>query len=196
MLDQIVTFNKKLSRLLSWIGGIVLVLAAALVSIDVIARKLLNVSMAGADEIAGYALAISLSFGLSFALFQRAHIRIDIVAQSMPFKIRAVLDLIAMLAFTVFIGVLSYYAFNLVSDTFSNGSRSVTPLQTPLIIPQSLWLFGFLLCGFCGTMLFLAAIVKLRRKDFGGFEALIGVKTIDEEIAEEVFVNDCHGGQT
>lgn len=188
MLDAIDQFNRKFSRILVWVGGIILVLAAALVSLDVLSRKIFNVSMAGADEIAGYVLAICLSFGLSFALFQRAHIRIDVFVLALPFKIRAALDIIAMLAFTIFISILSYHAFNLVADTYANNSRSVTPLQTPLAIPQTFWLFGFLLCIFCSVTLMLSAIAKLARRDYHGFEALIGAKSVDDEIKDEVYI--------
>jgi TRAP-type C4-dicarboxylate transport system permease small subunit len=185
-MDSLISVNRKISRVLVWLGGTMLVIASAYVSLDVLARKLFNYSFNGADEIAGYSLAISLTFGLAFALFERAHIRIDLAVAGLPFRLRSIFDLIAMAAFGLFIAVLSWYAFFKVMDTFANSSRSVTPLQTPLIIPQGLWLFGLLFCLFCAVCLFIAAILKLRQGDAEGFNQLVGAKSVDEEIQSEL----------
>jgi TRAP-type C4-dicarboxylate transport system permease small subunit len=185
-MDSLISVNRKISRVLVWLGGTMLVVASAYVSLDVLARKIFNFSFNGADEIAGYSLAISLTFGLAFALFERAHIRIDLAVAGLPFRLRSIFDLIAMAAFAIFIAVLSWYAFFKVMDTFANSSRSVTPLQTPLIIPQGLWLFGLLFCLFCASCLFIAAMLKLRQGDAEGFNQLVGAKSVDEEIQSEL----------
>ena len=185
-MDNLIEFNKKFSQILAWVAGTLLVLASSYVSLDVLARKIFNYSFNGADELAGYSLAISLTFGLSYALFQRAHIRIDLVAAKMPFRIRAALDIVAMAAFASFIAAVAYYAALKFGDTYTHSSRSVTPLQTPLVIPQGLWLFGLLFCLFCAICLIISACMKLAKKDYEGFEALVGLKSIDEEISDEI----------
>ena len=42
-----------------WFGGALILLAAVLIGIDVLMRKFLDRSIVGADELAGYALAIA-----------------------------------------------------------------------------------------------------------------------------------------
>ena len=41
-----------------WFGGTLILLSAILIGIDVVLRKFYNISIGGADEIAGYALAL------------------------------------------------------------------------------------------------------------------------------------------
>ncbi|MDP3241857.1 MAG: TRAP transporter small permease subunit, partial [Reyranella sp.] len=60
-----------------WFGGALVLLAAVLIGIDVLMRKFLALSIGGADELAGYSLAIGTTWGLGAALLDRAHIRID-----------------------------------------------------------------------------------------------------------------------
>ena len=60
-----------------WFGGALVLLAAVLIGIDVLMRKFFDRSIGGADELAGYALAIGTAWGLRAALLDRAHIRID-----------------------------------------------------------------------------------------------------------------------
>ena len=52
---------------------------AVLVTVDTIARKLLNFSFQGTDELGGYALAVGSSLAFTVALIERAHIRIDLL---------------------------------------------------------------------------------------------------------------------
>jgi TRAP-type C4-dicarboxylate transport system permease small subunit len=60
-----------------WFGGALVLLAALLIAVDVVLRKVFNASIGGADELAGYALAIGTAWGLGAALLDRTHIRID-----------------------------------------------------------------------------------------------------------------------
>ena len=59
-----------------WFGGALLVLAALIVTVDVILRKLFNISMAGSDELSGYAFAIATSLSLTYALLHLSLIHI------------------------------------------------------------------------------------------------------------------------
>ena len=67
-----------------WFGGALVLLAAILIGIDVLMRKFLARSIGGADELAGYALAIGTAWGLGAALLDRAHIRIDSLYMLFP----------------------------------------------------------------------------------------------------------------
>ena len=79
-----------------WFGGALVLLAAVLIGIDVLMRKFLARSIGGADELAGYSLAIGTAWGLGAALLDRAHIRIDSLYVLFPQKLRLALDLLAL----------------------------------------------------------------------------------------------------
>ncbi|WP_286977820.1 TRAP transporter small permease subunit [Pseudomonas sp.] len=58
-------------------GGIFIALSGW-ISIEVLARKLLGVSLQGANELGGYALAVGATLAFTLALFGRNHIRVDV----------------------------------------------------------------------------------------------------------------------
>ena len=159
--------------------------AAFMVTIDVFCRKLIGISLAGSDEISGYLFAISTAFAFPFALLQKANVRIDVVYLQCPRRLRAVLDLLGVSLLTVFCVIVTWRAALMVGVTWENNSHSITPLQTPLIIPQGLWLLGW--CLFCFTLLFVmfgmvSAFVRGRLDEL---EALGGAPSMQDEIAEE-----------
>jgi hypothetical protein len=76
-------------------------------------------------------------------------------------------------------------AWSLVADTLEFGSRSITPMRTPLAIPQIPWLLGWAFFVLCGIVLFVAALWSLLTGDPARTERMIGVKTLDEQIRDE-----------
>ena len=168
------------------VGGWALLGAACLVTYDVITRKLLNVSIAGADEISGYVFAVSTACAFSYALLHRANIRIDIVYKYLPPMAQRLLDIAGMGLTGGFLAIICIFAFNLVYDAIAFGSKSITPLQTPLAIPQTLWFAGLCLAVLTSIILTVAAIAALLRGDHAGAKQLIGMPSLDEEIETEI----------
>jgi TRAP-type C4-dicarboxylate transport system permease small subunit len=167
-------------------GGWAFLGAACLVTYDVITRKLLNISMAGADEISGYVFAISTACAFSYALLSRANIRIDFIYNRFPPLAQRGLDILSMVMTVGFLGVLCYYAYDLAADAIKYGSRSITPLQTPLAIPQVLW-FGALSLSLLTSLILIAAAIKaMAQGRLDHIEATIGVPTLNEEIKIEL----------
>ncbi|MEM7258938.1 MAG: TRAP transporter small permease, partial [Pseudomonadota bacterium] len=158
---------------------------AFLVTGEVIARQWFNVSLAGADELSGYAFAVATSLGFAFALFERAHIRVDALIVLLPRAMRLVLNFVGLLLLIGFAAIVTWQGWDLLSDTLKHGSRSITPLRTPLAIPQIPWLFGWVFFIFCGVSLFIAALLAVWQRDASKAEAMIGVKTLDEQIEDE-----------
>ncbi len=68
-----------ISRIGAIIGGAMLLVASVLICIDITLRYTMSITLGGADELSGYALAISSAWGFSSALLSRSHIRIDTV---------------------------------------------------------------------------------------------------------------------
>ena len=174
-----------LSRVLVWIGGCLILGSAVLVTLEVFLRKFLNISLGGADEVSGYAFGVATSLGFAYALFQRAHIRVDAVYVFFPTVLRRIADLVGLALLVGFAAVVSYMAWGLVGDTLSNGSRSITPMRTPLAIPQIPWLIGWLFFVVSGTLLFVAAVANLITGRGDDADRLIGMKTLSEQIEDE-----------
>src|SRR4051794_4511519 len=151
-----------------WFGGALVLLAAVLIGIDVLMRKFLARSIGGADELAGYALAIGTAWGLGAALLDRAHIRIDSLYVLFPQKLRLVLDLAALVLIVSFFALIAWHGLGVVSQSWTSGSRSQSALETPTVIPQALWIVGLATFVVVGVLLLVAALRLAAAGDLRG----------------------------
>lgn len=169
-----------------WFGGALVLLAAILIGIDVVLRKLFNASIGGADELAGYALAIGTAWSLAAALLDRAHIRIDSLYVLLPNRLRLVLDFAGLALFIAFFGLIAWHGSSMVMQSWTSGSRSQSALQTPTVIPQSIWILGLAVFVVIGALLFLHALFLLRRGRVAEATGAIGTRSAEEEVAAEI----------
>lgn len=185
MNTSIIPAAHRVSRIAAWAGGGILLLTSVLITVEVVLRKVFTISMGGADEISSYAMAVSCSFGFAFALFQKAHIRIDVVYNKCPRMLKHVLDIASLAFLGAYMMVLSYFGFKVFWVSFTKGTTANTPLHTPLWIPQLAWTIG--LWGFTLAILLLlsATLFSLLKKDAQTAAALAGAATLKEEIQKE-----------
>ncbi len=184
-MDPILNAAHRLSRVFVWVGGTLIILSALMVTLEVALRKLFNVSIGGADELSGYAFGIATSLGFAYALFERAHIRVDALYNLFPRSLRIAANFLGIVLLAGFVGIICTMAWGLVADTLTHGSRSITPLRTMLALPQIPWLAGWLFFLACSVLLILAAAKALIQGNFNLVNKLIGTKTIDEQIEDE-----------
>jgi TRAP-type C4-dicarboxylate transport system permease small subunit len=164
-----------------------LILAAALlIGVDVTLRKFFQASIGGADELAGYALAIGTAWSLGAALVERAHIRIDSLYVLFPRWLRLALDFLGIALFIAFFGLIARHGWSVVQQSWTSGSRSQSALQTPTVLPQSLWLLGLALFFLIGLVLLCQAIARIARGDAAAAEKLISTRSAVEEVQEEI----------
>lgn len=177
---------RRLSQAGLWFGGALILLAAVLIGIDVILRVGFNRSIGGADELSGYALAIGTVWGLGAALLDRAHIRIDSLYILFPTPLRLALDVFGLILFLAFFGLVTWHGLGVLQQSMQSGSRSQSALETPLLIPQALWIAGLLAFLVTGSVLLLHALGLALRGDASGMAKAIGTKSAEEEVEEEI----------
>jgi TRAP-type mannitol/chloroaromatic compound transport system permease small subunit len=184
-MNKLLSIAERISQYAVWVSGTVLLLTCFMIAIEVMLRKGFSVSMGGADEISNYALAMSCSWAFAFALFRKAHIRIDVLYSRMGPTVRFALDIVSLVLFALFMTIVSYYASLVLSTSIARHSVANTPLATPMWIPQSLWLIG--LTGFTVSIyLILAGVIyNLLKGHADKAQQLAGVSTLEEEIEEE-----------
>ena len=185
MLDRLLRINERIARIAVWVGGALMIFAACMVTVDVLLRKFLSVTLGGADEISGYLFAIATVWAFSYAALHRVNVRIDALYMRLPRPLRALLDLFGLALLMGFVLLLTWRATLLFADTVGNWSRSITPLQTPLAIPQSLWLAGLVLFSITLLLILTASVSALLRGDLARVERFAGVRTVSEEVEEE-----------
>ncbi len=69
----------KLSNACVWVAGILLVLLAVLIFVEVIARYVVKNSITGVQEICTMSIVVVLYLGLGYSTYQRAHVQVDVV---------------------------------------------------------------------------------------------------------------------
>jgi TRAP-type C4-dicarboxylate transport system permease small subunit len=185
MLEKTLNGTRKLSLWMTWVGGSLIILSALVVTIEVFLRKLFNISLGGADELSGYAFGIATAFSLAYALFERAHIRVDAFFNVMPRSLRPVVNFFGLILLLGFGLVVVVMVWDMVADTLKYGSRSITPMRVPLALPQIPWLLGWMFFVFSGVLLGAVALKRLIAGDHAGSNELIGIKTVDEQIEDE-----------
>lgn len=139
---SLVAFVATTSLVMSRMGGVFLLLAACLISFEILARKLLFLPFNVGTELSTYALAVGASWSFAYALLQRAHVRIDVLRRPLPQRARSGLDLLALGSLAAFGLILSWHVWGTVQTSWTLGAKENTPLATPLVIPQALWLWG------------------------------------------------------
>ncbi len=169
-----------------WLGGALVLLAAFLIGVDVLMRKFLSLSIGGADELAGYALAIGTTWSLGAALLDRAHIRIDSLYVLFAQKVRLALDLVAVLLLVGFFALVLWHGLGVLGQSWTSGSRSQSALETPTVIPLSLWIAGLVAFIAVGAALLLRALGLMVAGDLAGAARLISTRSAAEEVEDEV----------
>ncbi len=188
MLNTIVNKSEIISQVAAWVSGAILFGTSILITVEVILRKVFSYSMGGADEISSYAMAISCSWAFAYALFRKAHIRIDVFYIRLPHFMRYALDIFSLILFGIYMAIFSYFGFHVFLTSFLKGATANTPLHTPLWIPQLIWVLG--LVGFTLSIFLILSgtIYNLLHKKFSLAQELSGATTLEEEINEECIV--------
>ena len=170
-------------RFSTLICGYLLLFLSILVGFEVLARKVFGFSMQGAYEIGGYIFAITGVIGFSYALLRRAHTRIDIFLSRMPEGAQRVLNVLSIISMAAFAVFMAWRASAALMETLEYGSIANSPLQTPLWIPQSLWLIGLIVFAVTSVSLAISAVYLLVREP-EAVNRRFGLVTGDQESKE------------
>jgi len=153
-------------------GGLLLLLASALISFEILARKFFALPFSIGNELSGYALAIGASWSFAYALLHRAHVRVDVLRGLFPPLGRSFLDVLALISLGALALVLCWPAWGTFETSLQLGARENTPLGTPLVVPQGLWLAGLLWFAFVCLEQCVLVLMALLRRDHETVERL------------------------
>lgn len=157
---------------------------SALIAFEVVARKFFNFSLQGVDEIGGYVLAIGVAFSFAYALIHRAHTRVDVVLAQLPRAIRAPLNALAAVMLAGMAAFMLWRGAETLLETLEFSSRASTPLQTPLWIPQTLWVAGLGVFAVLAALFAIRAVALLVSGRFEGLDREFGPRSTDDELDE------------
>lgn len=173
------------SRALAWAAGLLILLGCgALITIDVITRAIFRRGMVESFELSGYALAGAVGLGLAFTVTSKSNIRVDILLDVLPAWLRRPLDLLAAVVLAVVAVALAWHAWGTVAQSWGMGARSVSTLQTPMVIPQGVWWVGIAWFAVVAVLWPVHALLRWLAGDLAGADARIGSLRVTDEIEQ------------
>jgi len=181
-----VAMKDRIENALATVFGLIFLGLATVVTVETAARKLFNVSLQGADELGGYALAVGSTIAFSLALMGRNHIRVDVFHEKFPRRAQAWLNWVSIVSMAVFAIFIAYVAFKVLGDTLQYRSTAQTPWATPLIWPQSAWYAGLVIFALLATGYALRASALLFTGRIETLNHDFHPKSAKEELKEEL----------
>ena len=170
-----------------WLIGL-----AAMTCVEMLGRKLFSFSLQGIDEIGSYTYAVVGAIGFAYALNCRSHTRVDFLLGRFPPRTRALLNLLAIVILAAAALLCLWRGYSVVAESIGFGSTAATPLATPMWIPQSVWLFGYLLFTLCAGMAAWEALSLFMRGRTDELNERFGPQTLEEEIEAETELHLAH----
>ncbi len=153
-LDRLASFLAGIAtpaaRITSGVGAGVLVLMMFLSAMDVLLRYFLNRPIAGAMELTQYMMLITVVSGLAYCTVDKAHIRVEVLIERCPQKMRTVLyTATSLLTFGLFL-LIATQAFRYARMLFESGLTSPV-----LFIPA----YPFAIALALGLVVFCVALI-------------------------------------
>lgn len=172
------------SRWSARLGGLVVLACAVLVTAEVILRNLPG--GLGAEiglhsfELTNFGFAAAVAFGFSYALTERAHIRIDLIYARLPLAVRAILDTLALMSLASMATTMAIHGWGVAMRSAAMGAMPNSTLRLPLVIPQSVWATGLTWFAGIAVLLTAQALLRLARGRFAEVHAASGVLREEE----------------
>jgi TRAP-type C4-dicarboxylate transport system permease small subunit len=193
------TRDNPISRLVEPVAGVLaivfgyaLLIYSIALSWEIVARKLLSISVRGIDEIGGFMLAIGAAVGASYSMAMRAHTRVDVFLVRMSQGAQRLLNTLALAAMAAFALFAAWRGIAVLLDTIEFQSTSPN-LQQPLWAPQLAWVVGLSLFGIIASAYALHALWLLVTGD-PALNRFYGPLTVEDEVEGELQALKARGG--
>lgn len=177
---------KTYSRLCAVLFGLMMTILCIVITAETLLRKVFNFSLAGVDELSGYAIAIGAPLCFAIAAIEQSHIRINLLYTKLPRILKALMNISSVLLMAALSLYLALFTFRTVSETLLFGSVAQTPWMTPLIWPQTFWLISMIFFSLSTFWLAIRGIILVFKKDIDRLISDFGPDAIEDELATEL----------
>jgi len=121
-----------LSKLCGWIACVAMILMAANVFYDVVARYAFNSVSIGMQEMEWHLYSVVFLLGIPYALRTDGHVRVDVFYTNWSNKTKAWINLIGAIIFVIpFAYLIGTYGYSFALDSFNMGEGSGDPGGLP-----------------------------------------------------------------
>ena len=174
------------SRICAIVFGLMMTALCVVIGVETVMRKLLNHSLAGVDELSGYAIAIGAPLCFAVTAVERSHIRINLLHMRMPVLAQAILNFLAAISLAALAIFLAVFTVRTVQETQMFGSVAQTPWMTPLIWPQLAWMIGMGVFTLTAILLAVRALILAARRDTTALTREFAPETVEDELEAEL----------
>lgn len=140
---------QKLRSLFAAISGIFLIVVFGVTFAQVIQRYVFHMPMPWATDVIRIAFVYSVFFGMAVGVFNKAHLNIDVLVNSLPERLKPWFTLLADMVELAFLCIVFRYSISFMK-------ANVDQLTPYLLMPMS-WLYGVIPLTVAFMMAFLAA---------------------------------------
>jgi TRAP-type C4-dicarboxylate transport system permease small subunit len=164
-------------RVADWLAvltGWALLVYCFAVGLEIVGRRYLGFSLQGVDEIGGYLMALIVAVGFTVALYGNAHIRIDMLLPRLPRPVTLWLHVAAIASIAAFALFLVWQGAGLLAQSHKLNAVSPTPLLTPMVIPQAIWLAALAFFLLAAVVLLLQVLVRALRGEAERVGEMVG----------------------
>lgn len=122
----------RFSDLLGKIAAVLFILMLFNVFYDVVARYLFNAVSIGMQEMEWHLFAAMFMLGIPFTLKEGGHVRVDVIYEGLPLRMRAWIDLMCTLVLLMpFCLLVAWYGIDFARESFQLGEGSGDPGGLP-----------------------------------------------------------------
>jgi TRAP-type mannitol/chloroaromatic compound transport system permease small subunit len=122
----------RLSSLCGWVACVAMLLMAANVFYDVVARYAFNEVSIGMQEMEWHLYSVVFLFGIPYAMRTDGHVRVDVFYTKWSSKAKAWVNLIGALVFVIpFAYLIAFYGYSYAMDAYTMGEGSGDPGGLP-----------------------------------------------------------------
>lgn len=185
-MHSVISLIREISRWMARFGGFMLLGAAILIAVEVFGRSTHLFVISLGTELATYALAVATTWSLSYVVFERAHIRVDVLPQRLPPFPKALLDLLALGSLAAVGTVLAFGGIEMFTTSLRLASKSNTTLGMPLVIPHGAWAFGLIWFTAVSLFCLVQGAIAVIRRDYAEAGRICGTPSGNDEIEEAI----------
>ena len=174
----------RVAATMAYIAGWNYVACAALITFDVVGRSAFGVSSAATVEVSSYMLACGIAWSLAHTLARRAHIRVDVLVNRLPLRLRSWLHVLSLALLASFAGFVAWAGWQVLEESMLFDAHDNSALRIPMELPQGIWAFGLLAFLVMSLVLLLESTLALAFGRADEVDALLGSRSLEDETQE------------
>lgn len=144
-MDNVWKVFDKVSYIVGYFAGWILLGIITLTMVEVLTRYVLRQPLILCDEFGGYSLFAITFLGLAYCAQGKGHIRITFLVERMPTKVSSRIRVVTLSLVLLYAVIGSTVSWDFLISSFQRGIKSNSWLMTPLGWPQMVLPIGFTL---------------------------------------------------